>query len=303
VRAYVGVTDTAWYRFLASRPELTDVNFWLPGGGGFGSLGIGEPFVFKSKYPENRLVGAGFFNGAITLPISDAWRIFQAGNGVPTLHDLRTAIARYRRVPLDRLGDPEIGCVMLSETFFLDESAHVAAPVDWGKSIVRGKTYHGEVAASLAESVLAGLLADHGSTTSDAGPVFGAPHLTATRLGQRPFQALVLNAYERRCAVTGDKIRPVLQAAHILPVAHGGENRLDNGLLLRSDVHTLFDNGYVAVDDHYRLRVSPRLRSEFGNGEEFYRLEKTVIGLPHRRADRPSQNFLEWHRDTVFLSA
>ncbi|MEV4473927.1 HNH endonuclease signature motif containing protein [Nonomuraea sp. NPDC049504] len=60
--------------------------------------------------------------------------------------------------------------------------------------------------------------------------------------------AVVLHAYERRCAISGDRIRPVLQAAHIRPVAVGGEHRLDNGLLLRSDVHTLFDRGYLAVD-------------------------------------------------------
>jgi putative restriction endonuclease len=46
--------------------------------------------------------------------------------------------------------------------------------------------------------------------------------------------------------------------------AHGGEHRLDNGLLLRSDVHVMFDHGYVSVDPSYRLRVSPRLRREFG---------------------------------------
>jgi putative restriction endonuclease len=46
-----------------------------------------------------------------------------------------------------------------------------------------------------------------------------------------------LDAYQWRCAITGSKIRPALQEAHILPVkpAHGGEHRLDNGLLLRSD--------------------------------------------------------------------
>lgn len=74
----------------------------------------------------------------------------------------------------------------------------------------------------------------------------------------------------------------------------------DNGLLLRSDVHTLFDNGYLGVDPGYRLRVSPKLRTEFGNGESFYALAGGSIALPERRADRPSREFLEWHNDTVF---
>ena len=74
----------------------------------------------------------------------------------------------------------------------------------------------------------------------------GCPAL-AGALGQAAFKALVQEAYGRRCAVTGDKIVPVLQAAHIRPVTAEGENRVDNGLLLRSDVHTLFDRGYLGV--------------------------------------------------------
>lgn len=74
-------------------------------------------------------------------------------------------------------------------------------------------------------------------------------------------------------------------------------------MLLRSDVHVMFDHGYVGVDPTYRLRVSPRLRSEFGNGESFYAKAGDVITLPERRADRPNPDFLRWHLDTVFKAA
>ncbi|WP_233559174.1 hypothetical protein [Micromonospora radicis] len=46
--------------------------------------------------------------------------------------------------------------------------------------------------------------------------------------------------------------------------------------------------------------VSSRLRSEFGNGEQFYAKAGTQISLPQRRQDRPNAEFLEWHLDTVF---
>ena len=49
------------------------------------------------------------------------------------------------------------------------------------------------------------------------------------------------DAYERRCAVTGEKTLPVLEAAHIRPYALLGPHRVNNGLLLRSDLHKLFD--------------------------------------------------------------
>jgi putative restriction endonuclease len=65
----------------------------------------------------------------------------------------------------------------------------------------------------------------------------------------------------------------------------------------------LFDRGYVGVDPQHRLKVSPRLRTEFGNGERLYSMADRPSAVPERRADRPNREFLEWHLDTVFLAA
>ncbi|WP_030913817.1 hypothetical protein [Streptosporangium amethystogenes] len=73
--------------------------------------------------------------------------------------------------------------------------------------------------------------------------------------------------------------------------------------LSRSGAHTLFDRGYLAVDPTYRLRVSPRLREEFGNGEQFYRRAGSQIAVPRHRHDRPDIETLEWHLDEVFLAS
>lgn len=90
----------------------------------------------------------------------------------------------------------------------------------------------------------------------------------------------------------------------ILPLPRGGENRLHKGLLLRSDVHTLFDRGYLDVDLQHRLQVSLRLRAELENGNEFQRSRSQApIEMPHRKADRPNREFLEWHMDEVFLAS
>ncbi|MBO0832791.1 MAG: HNH endonuclease, partial [Actinobacteria bacterium] len=138
----------------------------------------------------------------------------------------------------------------------------------------------------------------------DTGPVFGEPRLAPYRIAQKAFRSVVLTAYGDRCAITGTKIRPVLQAAHIRPVTRGGQNRIDNGLALRSDVHTLFDNGYLAVSPEHKLLVSPRLCADFGNGKEFYDLKNKVIAvLPGPNHDRPNREFLEWHVDTVYKAS
>jgi putative restriction endonuclease len=62
----------------------------------------------------------------------------------------------------------------------------------------------------------------------------------------------------------------------------------------------MFDGGYLGIDSSYRLRVSPQLRDEFGNGEQFYAQAGQAIALPQRRVDRPHREFLEWHLDVVF---
>jgi putative restriction endonuclease len=84
------------------------------------------------------------------------------------------------------------------------------------------------------------------------------------------------------------------------PGQRGRQRGADAGLLLRSDIHTLFDRGYLGVDPRFRLLVSPRLRADFSNGDQFYAQAGQVIELPERRADRPGRESLEWHIDENF---
>lgn len=306
VRAYVGVTDDRWYEFLRARPHLSEVNFWRPSGAGFQALRTGEPFLFKTHAPHDALVGGGFLSRAVKLSLSEAWGLFGEANGVASFEEMRAAIAKYRRHPLGPLEDPEIGCVLLRDVFFVPPHEALPRPSDFAKNLVSGKAY--DFAApngSAVEAALGALLAESLGPQFVQGPTFGESRLVANRLGQQAFKALVLASYQRRCAITGERIKPVLQAAHIRPVSDGGVHRLDNGLLLRSDVHILFDNGYLGLDPAKRtLHVSPRLRSEFGNGEDFYALQGHHLrSEPDRKADRANREFLEWHMDSLFKSA
>lgn len=313
MKAFVGVTDSRWHRFLAARPDIREVNFWQPGGGrAFNVLQRGEPFIFKSKWADgNKLIGGGYFEGFVHLTVSDAWDFFGEGNGVNSLEEMRQHIGRYRERPIADNEDPVIGCILLNEVRFVDSLRAVDSPPDFRPNIVTGKSYvvggkGGNPVIDLFVRELA-LSIDAFAGSSDvqkiSGPVFGEPRLVVPRLGQGGFKSLVREAYERRCAVTGHKIVPTLQAAHIVPVSSNGEHRLDNGLLLRSDVHTMFDRGYIGVSPDFTLRVSPRLRSEFGNGDEFYARQGEAIALLKAAADRPNTEFLQWHMDSVFRSS
>jgi HNH endonuclease len=77
---------------------------------------------------------------------------------------------------------------------------------------------------------------------------FGKPQIILPRLGQGLFRILVTDAYSRRCAITGERTLPVLEAAHIKPYSLVKRHELPNGLLMRSDLHRLLDEGYLTVD-------------------------------------------------------
>jgi len=134
----------------------------------------------------------------------------------------------------------------------------------------------------------------------EAGPAelnherrFGKEYLARGRLGQGAFRVLVTDAYTRRCAVTGEKTLPVLEAAHIKPYALQGPNQVSNGILLRSDLHKLFDLGYVTVTTDLRLEVSPRLKGEWQNGREYYSYHGQPLAVqPSDPANRPAAEYL-----------
>jgi putative restriction endonuclease len=131
---------------------------------------------------------------------------------------------------------------------------------------------------------------------------YGNPVLVRPRLGQGAFRVLVTEAYARRCAVTAEKTLPALEAAHIRPYAIGGEHAPANGILLRRDIHSLFDLGYVTITPDLHFEVSRRIREEYEDGRAYYALHGKAIVLPLKTECRPDRATLEWHNESVFLT-
>lgn len=306
MKAWVAVTDNEWYRFLRDRPDLEEVNFWQPGGNRqFKTLGVGHPFLFKLHAPENFIVGGGFFTHSTLLPATLAWETFGEKNGARSLEEMRRRIEKYRRTPPDPHGNYTIGCILLQDPFFFNERDWIPAPADFHPNIVQGKTYdlrspEGRALWEAVRPLLKREAEARGRRELEA-PMFGEPVPVRQRLGQGTFRVMVTDTYKRQCAVTREKALPVLEAAHIRPVTQGGKHRIDNGLLLRTDVHALFDRGYVTVTRDYKFRMSRRLKQDFDNGEYYYQFQGSGLWLPSHPEDRPQPEFLEWHADTVFL--
>jgi putative restriction endonuclease len=109
----------------------------------------------------------------------------------------------------------------------------------------------------------------------------------------------VTDNYRRRCAVSGERTLPALDAAHIRPFADGGSHEVSNGILLRRDIHSLFDLGYVTISPKMRFEVSGKIREEYENGRHYYALHGTSIQLENIER-HPDRSALDWHNTERF---
>jgi putative restriction endonuclease len=301
MRAFVGVTDWDWFELLRSQSDLDEVNFWQPSGSRqFRALRPGELFLFKLHSPRNFIVGGGLFAHSSLLPISLAWETFGIRNGAVDLAEMRARVEHYRRQDHDRLADYPIGCILLEQPFFLSESQWMAIPPDWKSNIVQGRGY--DLTTEPGLSLWAQLQTARAVRLEvrEESARYGSPALLFPRLGQGSFRVIVTDAYERRCAVTNERTLPALDAAHIKPYADSGGHRVENGLLLRRDIHALFDRGYITVTPELLVEVSRRIREEFENGRDYYKLHGGRVRPPTSPILRPSAESLRWHNEKVY---
>lgn len=307
MRYWLGVTDNDWFSFL-STAGVDEVNFWQPSGTPpFKSLEPGAPFLFKLKQPHNHVGGGGFFVSFTRLPLSLAWDVFGTKNGAAS----RALFERMIRA-LSGSGerDPMIGCTVLANPFFLPKSEWIPQPPGWSSNIVRGKYYD---TAEADGSALWGMVEQRtmiaeprrvvDRVRDSARPRYGPPTITMPRLGQGAFRVVVMDAYRRRCSITGESTLPTLEAAHILPFSENGSNEPSNGMLMRSDFHKLFDAGLVTVTPELRVEVSSRIKEEWFNGRAYYRLHgETLRSVPDEPSFRPNTEMLRWHNENRFVA-
>jgi hypothetical protein len=106
------------------------------------------------------------------------------------------------------------------------------------------------------------------------------------RRGQTQFRQALRDRYENRCLVTGCEVLAVLEAAHISPYRGESDNSPDNGLLLRADIHTLFDLDLLGIEpDRLQVELHPGVTKEYGH------LVGKTLGCADDR--RPSREALQ----------
>ena len=202
-----------------------------------------------------------------------------------------------------------ISCILLGEPFFFRQEDWIPSPTSFTLNTVVGKTYDStnddgrQLWQDVTERISRAIIPAAGPSTFQIRdhPGFASPVAVRPRIGQGSFRVLITEAYNRRCAMTGERTLPALEAAHIRPYSEYQDHALSNGLLLRSDLHRLFDQGYVTLDPKQRtILVSERIKSEFENGREYYRLHGQALTLPADPSVRPLEENLQYHAEHVF---
>jgi putative restriction endonuclease len=316
VKLWVANTDLEWFDYLAGQADVDEVNFWQPSGDKtFGAIHPGELFLFKLKSPRNVIGGYGVLSQSSNLPLSLAWEAFGTKNGARSLLEMRQRIGRYRRDGATAK-DYTIGCRIVVQPVFFPEALWIEQPKSWARSIVVGKVFDTDNPEGLrlwtqlmeATEAVRALQVGRDQAVADQrigyvalGPRYGEPQIVRPRLGQGAFRIAVTDAYKRQCAISGGRVLPALDAAHIRSYSEGGLHEVSNGLLLRRDIHCVFDAGYATIDEGMRWVVSDRVRTDFNNGNEYRRLHGHKLSIPDLIAAQPDAEQLRWHRDNKFL--
>ena len=114
----------------------------------------------------------------------------------------------------------------------------------------------------------------------------------ALRMGQPKFRKKLFRAYAGKCAFTGTSLADVLEAAHIIPYNGLSTNHVTNGLLLRSDIHALFDLGLLSINPKdFRIYCAKQIRRE----PMYAELNGKPLRVPEKAMQKPNQDALRNH--------
>jgi putative restriction endonuclease len=296
MKGFLAVTDPYWIDHLRSI-NATEANFWQPRPTRI-ALAEWTPWIFKVR-GTSLVAGFGFFSYWTIMPLSVAWETFGPANGAISYSDMIRRVGGLRR---ERPIDDDVGCVALSDVLILDRSDWIAAPADWHPNIVRGAGY--DLASGEGARIWTQLQA-FAASQAKSTPILSVPgasalQLISARRGQGAFRLMVMDAYGRRCAISGERTLPALEAAHIRPFAEHQLHEVQNGILMRSDIHKLYDRGLVTVEPDLTFRVSGSIERDYSNGKIYSELAGRTIASPDDPAMKPNSSALSWHSREVF---
>lgn len=111
------------------------------------------------------------------------------------------------------------------------------------------------------------------------------------RQGQEKFRNALINYYQGRCAISGCEVTGVLEAAHVEPYCFSKNNNPNNGILLRADLHTLFDLNLIVIHPYSKkLEIKPALLLS----EDYKKINGIILPSYQYNIWSPDNSYLGW---------
>lgn len=290
----ISPTDKDWFNYLKINQFNSYINFWTPTPWNISGLSEGNRLYFMLKSPTRKIGGFGEFVEYKNMTAEAAWNEFGFRNGRESKTEFLNGIQKYIDKNSEKYGKRllnsfsyQIGCIVLKNCQFWDEEDYKLPSdynVEFANQVVTIKYYN-----QYDPFLQIDIQNDNFGLVEE--PRNDEKRLSNLRYGQGAFKGKVLKAYNNVCCVTGETIPELLEAAHIQQYKTRNSNHIQNGLLLRVDIHRLFDNNLIFIDGDYIVHVSNLITNEY-----YKKINGRKIELPNLESEYPSAEALELRR-------
>ncbi|MBN2253765.1 MAG: HNH endonuclease [Kosmotogaceae bacterium] len=250
----LALTDVEWFKYLREwQPPL--INFWTPTAWAVNKINPGDLFYFFLKSPFRRVGGYATYVYSVRFTVADAWRKFSIGNGAASPDSL---LERLRSINKGIDPDSLIGCIILKDAVYFSNRDFLTAE-ELGTTFANGIQKFKYLTGDSSEADIRATLAVRERLWPNSGS-------HSRKIASGAFRNTLFEIYGK-CVITGTDYPLVLKAAHINTDFQEAEIP-QNGLLLRSDINTLYEANLLTVDQHYRVKLSDILDNTSYEGLE-----------------------------------
>lgn len=285
----ISPTDKKWFDYLKDNEHNSYVNFWTPTPWNISGLTEGNRLYFMLKSPIRKIGGFGEFVEYKNMTAEAAWSEFGYRNGRESKIDFLNAIQSYIDKHSEKFGKRpisassyQIGCIVLMNCEFWDEEDYKLTSdynIEFATQVVTIKYYEQYDPFPKNDLYLNFNIIEE--------PREEMKSMTNSRYGQGVFKSKVLKAYNNKCCITGEVVPELLEASHIQEYKCKISNHIQNGLLFRVDIHRLFDNNLIYIDEYYIVHVSSALITS-----SYMQYDGVKIALPNSDFEYPSKEAL-----------
>lgn len=289
----ISLTDNNWFVYLKKNELNSYVNFWTPTPTNTKDLKEGDRFYFMLQAPIDKIAGFGEFVRYENVTPELAWNKFGNRNGNALKPDFIKNIQmhidknseKYGKRNLDSYSY-KIGGIVLRNCEFWDEENY-KDPEDHDISFL---SQPGTIKFfDQPDPFFKGDLDPSGFGLVNE-PLGDKVYVVKFKNAKGGFKVKILEAYNATCCITGETMPELLEAMHI----HKYVNYTHNGVLLRIDIHRLFESNLIYIDKDYTVRVSSLVTDEY-----YKNFDGKKINLPVSEQDWPSVEALAL-RETEF---